>query len=110
MKTTEEEEENTAGNSGCQLVHSVDQAPEWTGALWELSIECSGGWGCGCVLQGDLISDWCAASYAGAAVVGERAAVGQCDKLLLPLLVERAATPLPQDTLRREPFKASEGR
>lgn len=50
--------------------------------------ECDGGWGSGCVLQGGLISKGCVASYAGAAMVGQRAAVGQRDKLLLPLLVE----------------------
>lgn len=63
-----------------------------------------------CPAGGPLVSDWCAASYAGAAVVGQRATVGQRDKLLLPLLVERAAAPLPQDALRREPITASGGR
>lgn len=88
---------------------SVGQARGWTGALWELSVECGGEWGCGCVLQKGLITDWCVA-YTGAAVVRQRAAVGQRYKLLLPLLVERAAAPLPQDTLRKGPITESESR
>lgn len=40
-------------------------------------------------------------SYAGAGVVRQRAVVGQRDVFLLPLLVQRAATPLPQDALSK---------
>lgn len=40
-----------------------------------------------------------ASSYIGAGVVRQRAIVGQGDVLLLPLLVQRAATSLPQDAL-----------
>lgn len=47
-------------------------------------------------------------SYTGAGVVGQRAVVGQCDVLLLPLLVQRAATSLPQDALWK-PIRASAG-
>lgn len=38
-------------------------------------------------------------SYTGAGVVRQRAVVGQGDIFLLPLFVQRAATPLPQDAL-----------
>jgi len=34
-------------------------------------------------------------------VVGQHAVVGQRDVFLLPLFIQRAATPLPEDALRR---------
>lgn len=40
-------------------------------------------------------------SYTGAGVVAQRAVCGQGDVFLLPLLVQRAAAPLPQDALRK---------
>lgn len=46
-------------------------------------------------------------SYTGAGVVGQHAVVGQCDVLLLPLLVQRAAASLPQDALWKQPIRVS---
>lgn len=39
--------------------------------------------------------------YTGAGVVGQRAVVGQSDKFLLPLLIQRAAASFPQDALSK---------
>ena len=46
-----------------------------------------------------LLWGWCGVTHVEAGVVAEGTVVQQRDVLLLPLLVQRAATPLPQDAL-----------
>lgn len=49
-------------------------------------------------------------TYTGAGVVRQRAIVGQGDVFLLPLLIQRAPAPLPQDALWKKQTKVSRTR